>query len=303
METVIVLMSTYNGGKYISTQINSILNQKDVNVELFIRDDGSNFETKKILKEFEVEKNISIEYGENIGYQNSFLKLLQDNYGSTDCYYCFSDQDDYWEPDKLVNGVRKISNNSNKPTLYFTGLKVTDEDLNYIQTKEMNKRKLTLGSTISRSNIPGCTMVFNSELAKHVIKFKDKELLQIGHDAWVQLICAAYDGKFYYGKKSHIKYRRLETSVTSTSKSILSIARDEIKRLKKHPNKAVLISKLIIENLDRNLSTTNAILLNQILNYQVGIRKKIELIRNHEKNTGNNVIDYYTNILIFLNKY
>ena len=37
---VAVLMSTYNGEKYIREQIDSILSQIKVNVTLFIRDDG-----------------------------------------------------------------------------------------------------------------------------------------------------------------------------------------------------------------------------------------------------------------------
>ena len=41
METCVVLMSTYNGEKYVVEQINSILAQKNVRIELFVRDDGS----------------------------------------------------------------------------------------------------------------------------------------------------------------------------------------------------------------------------------------------------------------------
>ena len=38
--TVAVLMSTYNGEKYLKEQIDSILAQRDVDVTLYIRDDG-----------------------------------------------------------------------------------------------------------------------------------------------------------------------------------------------------------------------------------------------------------------------
>lgn len=44
---VAVIMSTYNGEKYISEQIDSILSQTGVEVELFIRDDGSKDNTVK----------------------------------------------------------------------------------------------------------------------------------------------------------------------------------------------------------------------------------------------------------------
>ena len=49
---VAVIMSTYNGERYIREQIESILNQKKVSVLLFIRDDGSKDNTRKIIKEY-----------------------------------------------------------------------------------------------------------------------------------------------------------------------------------------------------------------------------------------------------------
>ena len=91
---VLVLMSTYNGAIFLKEQLDSILNQEDVNVELLIRDDGSTDSTKFILKEYENYPNCTIVYGNNIGASNSFLWLLE-NCGKSD-YYSFSDQDDIW---------------------------------------------------------------------------------------------------------------------------------------------------------------------------------------------------------------
>ena len=54
MENIIcVLMATYNGEKYLVEQIESILCQKDVDVRLFVRDDGSTDRTLEILKRYE----------------------------------------------------------------------------------------------------------------------------------------------------------------------------------------------------------------------------------------------------------
>ena len=52
MEKVQILMSTYNGEKYLKEQIQSILNQEQVEIELLVRDDGSNDDTIKILKQY-----------------------------------------------------------------------------------------------------------------------------------------------------------------------------------------------------------------------------------------------------------
>ena len=50
MKSVSVLLSTYNGSAYIQKQIESILQQLDVNVRIFVRDDGSRDNTRDIIK-------------------------------------------------------------------------------------------------------------------------------------------------------------------------------------------------------------------------------------------------------------
>ena len=55
MKKVLILMSTYNGKNYIRKQVESILDQKNVETNILIRDDGSNKETLDILKELKIE--------------------------------------------------------------------------------------------------------------------------------------------------------------------------------------------------------------------------------------------------------
>lgn len=52
MYTVQVLLSTYNGEAYLKEQLDSILNQKNVAVKLFVRDDGSSDGTVDILRAY-----------------------------------------------------------------------------------------------------------------------------------------------------------------------------------------------------------------------------------------------------------
>ena len=76
MNSVLVLLSTYNGEKYISQQIDSLLNQKDVDVHILIRDDGSSDGTIEVIKKYKTDK-IDIVIGKkNIGVPNSFIELL-----------------------------------------------------------------------------------------------------------------------------------------------------------------------------------------------------------------------------------
>ena len=104
---VSVLMSTYNGEKYIREQIESILNQKKVKVHLLIRDDGSQDSTIEIVKEYANKyPNVSVYAGKNIGIGNSFMELLR-NAPEAD-YYAFADQDDVWLDGKLERAIELI---------------------------------------------------------------------------------------------------------------------------------------------------------------------------------------------------
>lgn len=76
--TVAVLLSTYNGEKYIREQIESILNQKNVEILLCIRDDGSKDNTIDIIKQYCLKYNgkITAEIGKNVGWKKVLMKYF-----------------------------------------------------------------------------------------------------------------------------------------------------------------------------------------------------------------------------------
>ena len=68
-----ILMSSYNGEKFIRKQLDSIVGQ-DYEVSLLIRDDGSTDGTVDIIKEYCEKYNfIRLVEGQNIGVIKSFL--------------------------------------------------------------------------------------------------------------------------------------------------------------------------------------------------------------------------------------
>lgn len=74
---VAVLLSSYNGEKYIAQQLDSILAQTYKNIEITVRDDGSSDSTVEIVKKYSDRCNISVIEGKNIGFCKSFYKLLE----------------------------------------------------------------------------------------------------------------------------------------------------------------------------------------------------------------------------------
>ncbi len=113
MEKVVVLMSTYNGDRYLENQIESLLNQKGVEVMILARDDGSKDRTPEILEKYKRENRAdtaeaSFDYyvGQNLGPAGSFLDLMK--HAPEADFYALCDQDDTWLPDKLKIAVNAI---------------------------------------------------------------------------------------------------------------------------------------------------------------------------------------------------
>lgn len=212
-KTVCVLMSTYNGEKYIKEQIDSILNQIEVKVTLIVRDDGSTDRTLEILKSYESNGKIKILSSLcNYGPAKSFMVLLY-NVANYD-YYAFADQDDIWKKEKIIKAIRMLATKS-KPALYVSN------QIIYRHGKEEGLRfksipNITLTGVICGNLVSGCTMVFNHELKQVLVNKKyrpsDEVLYLRMHDTWV-IAVANIIGTVVYDKESFIDYRIHENNV------------------------------------------------------------------------------------------
>ncbi len=257
---VAVLMSTYNGEKYIREQIDSILVQKDVDVTLFIRDDGSTDETRSIILNYiKDHKNIHLYYDKkNLRPGMSFLKLLcyVVKYKEPFDYYAFSDQDDIWLEEKLIKGAEAISD-SNEPMLYCSN------QILYIDGKQNGYRLnepplITLMSHLSSNAIYGCTMVLNYALAK-IVAYSKKPgqdfLYNRNHDAWTVLITLVC-GKVVYDNDSYILYRIHDNNVVgvrerSFCQRLIRFKKQTIKNLRRNSARYILNAFSDIEFADR----------------------------------------------------
>lgn len=210
MDKVLVLMSTYNGGKYLVSQIESILNQVDVEVYLMIRDDGSTDETIKLIEDIRHQYPEKIEFvrGINVGVKASFLELLKNSSDRYD-YYAFSDQDDIWLPSKLSAGCRQLNGLTDKnPGLYCSKTQLVDQDLNYMKLwPPTPQKKLSIHNALVENVAVGCTIIMNRS-ARALIKslFPDPENI-IMHDWWIYL-CISTFGQVIFDPTPHILYRQ-----------------------------------------------------------------------------------------------
>ncbi|KRM84215.1 glycosyltransferase, group 2 family protein [Limosilactobacillus coleohominis DSM 14060] len=206
-KNIAILMSTYNGDKYLKTQIQSIINQKYTNWHLYIRDDGSTDKTIEIIEEFEKKeprisffnrKNIK-----NVGVTRSFIDLL--NNVNAD-YYMFSDQDDYWMPNKISICLNKISKVSG-PTCVFTELQVVNKNLKLLHLMNNSNVWFDFPHFLFGNCVTGCTMMINNDLKSLLLIEKTNFQNVYLHDWWIAMICASF-GKLLYVSTPTIYYRQ-----------------------------------------------------------------------------------------------
>lgn len=210
MENVCILMSTYNGEKYLSEQLDSLLMQKNVEIQIVIRDDGSKDDTLNIIKSYQDRySNISLSACENVGPTTSFLELIK-NAPEAD-YYALCDQDDVWMDNKIEMAILEIKKNTKTsiPVLYHSNLFVVDSELNPIMKSNKIESKNKFVSLVD-NNVTGCTSVLNRELLELIRKHGCVDVTM--HDAWINII-ASFFGKVVFDSNSYIYYRQHERNV------------------------------------------------------------------------------------------
>lgn len=109
--SVAVLLAAYNGINWIKEQVESILNQTDVDIDLFISVDLSNDGTYEWCKELTLNnKNVKLlKYGDRFGgAAKNFFRLIKDVDLNLYDYVSLADQDDIWIPNKLSNAIKLI---------------------------------------------------------------------------------------------------------------------------------------------------------------------------------------------------
>lgn len=209
-EKILVLLSSYNGAKYIRTQIDSILSQRMVDVYLLIRDDGSTDNTTNIIDSY-INNNqgrIELLKGQNVGYALSFTELIRKAYNYYDFdYYAFADQDDYWLPTKLCAAINLIKNELPQiPVAYCSNTTLVDENLSVLRPCwNIKPESLTKPRTLVQSFATGCTMVFNRR-AVELYALRVTEGIKV-HDYHMYQICM-FLGKVIYDEQSYIYYRQ-----------------------------------------------------------------------------------------------
>lgn len=225
-----ILMATYNGEKYISQQIDSILNQTVCDWKLFVQDDCSTDNTVSIIedymKQFPNKIFLHINDKPSGSSSNNFFSLIkkQVDGDENDEYLMLCDQDDVWEKDKiecLIALIKKEENIAGKnfPLLAHSNVCVVDRNLSKLPIEMPNKAPSECGiyskkQILLDNVVTGCTALFNKALLKKITQIPDKCVM---HDYWLAFV-AIFFGKILFCEKPTVLYRQHSNNVMGTKK-------------------------------------------------------------------------------------
>lgn len=209
-----ILISTYNGEKYIKAQIDSILAQTYKNIKIYVRDDGSTDQTIQILKEYESKGDIILFTSTNIGYGKSFLKLLNDT--KEGCFWAFSDQDDIWHEKKISYAVDWFDKQDpSLPLLFHSAYDLVNEDMSKVIGCRLPPRKAyQFHNAITDCIYQGFSLVVNNILRDLVLKCDINRLTS--HD-WIVTLIVAEFGLAKFDERIACRHRRHEESISGMS--------------------------------------------------------------------------------------
>ncbi|KGE20490.1 glycosyltransferase family 2 protein [Paenibacillus wynnii] len=237
-----VLLSTFNGQRYIVDQIESILSQTYKNVKLLIRDDGSNDNTVKYIERYldKYPEKICLIRGSNIGVIESFLQLLR-NADSNSSYYAFCDQDDVWLDHKLESAIKKIREaDEGKPILVFSPTYLTDSNLQKIKIWPGKLAKPASFYNALIENIAVGTTITINNLARELLISKQPTMNKlIMHDWWSYLCISAF-GEVIYDEKPSVFYRQHQNNLIGGNKTLVEVVFRKLKSYKTNKGSRLL---------------------------------------------------------------
>jgi glycosyltransferase involved in cell wall biosynthesis len=226
---VSIIVATYNGEKYLTAQLESLLLQTYNDFEIIICDDASTDNTVKIIKAFAAKhKNVSYEIQENnIGVNNNFAVGFLKARGS---FIAIADQDDIWKPEKIEQ-LMMLFNSDNIVLAHSVSAIFKDKNLP-IHKKVMTGSKQMIGNNpkklLLRNTIAGHNIIFKKDLLAHALPFPNG----VYYDWWLCQVATCY-GEIAATNKVLAYQRHHDNNVTVYTRTTTKQTSKEYKERKK----------------------------------------------------------------------
>ena len=207
---IAILLSTFNGGRFIGAQLDSLIGQTRTNWELCWRDDGSDDNTVLLMQGFmdgpgRGRCRRADASARRIGITASFMQLLRAAPHSP-CV-AFADQDDVLFPDKLARGADSLAGGApDLPALYCARQILVDAALHTLRLSSTVLQRPSFPASLTQNVATGCTVMLN-QAAVRLIASSTPPPGSL-HDWWCYLVVSAWGGPIFVDPMPTVLYRQ-----------------------------------------------------------------------------------------------
>ena len=211
---VSVLVTTYNHEAWIENCLESVLNQRDANIEVLVHDDNSSDSTGRILQKYSdrcvIVRN---ETGINIGVSRSFNKIHRMAKGD---YIAMVSGDDAWHLDKLSRQLAFMEANKSCD-ICFTDSITMDAAGNFgprfpvFLPDDLNRKQWIYRLAFGNCILAASSFIRNSGWARNNRINESMRQLQ-DWDYWIRAVCSGLN--FHTIQEPLTHYRVIDSSVS-----------------------------------------------------------------------------------------
>jgi glycosyltransferase involved in cell wall biosynthesis len=274
MYSVSVILPCYDGARWISDAIKSVLAQTYEDFELVIVNDGSTDDSEKIVASYLSDKRVRYICQENKGFSAAINRGTKESSGNL---IGFIGQDDLWMPNKLELQVKYFSQHKDADLIHSNYCFIDSEERivgvrdfrspNFLSKKEMVKR-LFLGNFI------GFETVLVKKRCFDEVGFFDERMTGFSdHDMWLRL---AGSFNIRYLDVCSVKKRQHEFQLSNVR--MTDVLKDEFLMVQKVVDRYPFLQKIEQRKL-ASLYYALGIALLQEGNYEKAKEKLLKAIR------------------------
>jgi len=211
---VTVLMSVYNGAKYIREAIDSILNQTFKDFEFLIIDDGSTDSSAEIIRSYSDPRIRLIQNEKNIGLTRSLNNCVKLARGE---YIARQDADDISFPHRLERQVRFLDEHENVGVVSSSIVKINEGG------EEIGTWRLSTDNDVIKQNLmrdinqfSHPSSMFRKKCAERVGAYREQLKASEDYDLWLRI---AEEFEVSNIKEPLCKYRVRPDSISIKNKT------------------------------------------------------------------------------------
>jgi rhamnosyltransferase len=224
---VLVLLTAYNGARFIGDQIRSILAQQDVELTIAVRDDGSSDPTCAEIARAARDRRILVSAssgGRSGSAAQNLFTLVRENPALNFDFVAFADQDDLWDRDKIVRACRSLARD---PAVGYSSATIAA----WADGRECILRQVgvpTRADFLLEGAGQGCTFVLRHDFyarVRRLISLQPRLTAQLHYHDWaVYALARAWGLPWRFDPRPSMRYRQHEHNDTGARRSLAGAA-------------------------------------------------------------------------------